>query len=320
MAVDPPLSNNDPRRDEMLAAWRAAGLFVREEHDHWVVVDGPGRQSRRRVLAAVAEAPSPWPWGWCVRQVVTTTMAVARRELDRRAGPVAVLADRQTKGRGRRGRRWESSAGAGLHLSLAWHPGPELVASGALTLRVGVAAARAVERVTGVRLGLKWPNDGLHQGQKVMGVLCEGGTYPTPWVVAGIGMNINGLPPAGVTGATTLAAITGRPWSRAALAAAIAAETAAVLESGDAGWFEEYQERSRGVTLGRRVRVMGAGTLEYEGQAESVEATGALWVRRDDGTLARVTAGEVSIRATGGGSSNLSGLPHRPRPSQLPCS
>jgi BirA family biotin operon repressor/biotin-[acetyl-CoA-carboxylase] ligase len=301
MAVDPGLSHSDLGRDERLAAWQAAGLFIREEHGHWVVVDGPGWQSRARVLAAVAEAPSPWPWAWRVRQVVSTTMTVARRELDRRPGPVAVLADRQTKGRGRRGRRWESSAGAGLHLSLAWPPGPELVAAGALTLRVGVAAARAVERVTEVRLGLKWPNDGLHQGQKVMGILCEGGTYPTPWVVAGIGMNINGLPPAGIEGATSLAAITGRPWSRARLAAAIAAETAAVLESRDDSWFGEYQDRSRGVTLGRRVRVMGAGTREYQGQAESVDATGALWVRRDDGTLVPVTAGEVSIRTPGGG-------------------
>ncbi len=301
MAMDDALSHSGPGPDQMLAAWRAAGLFVREEHGHWVVVDGPGWQSRARVLAAVAAAPSPWPWTWRVRQVVSTTMTVARQELDARRGPIAVLADRQTKGRGRRGRRWESSAGAGLHLSLAWHPGPELVSSGALTLRVGVAAARAVERVTGVHLGLKWPNDGLHQGLKVMGVLCEGGTHPTPWVVAGIGMNVNGLPPAGVTGATSLAAITGRPWSRASLAAAIAANIAAVLETGDDSWFWDYQERSRGVTLGRRVRVMGAGIREYEGEAESVDTTGALWVRRDDGALVAVTAGEVSIRATGEG-------------------
>ncbi len=298
LAMDQLLSSRDPRRQEVLATWRAAGLFVREEPDHWVVVDGPGWQSRRRVLAAVAEVASPWPWRWRVRQVVATTMTVARRELTRRPGPVAVMADRQTNGRGRRGRRWESMAGSGLHLSLAWHPGPDLVASGALTLRVGLAAARAAERVTGVRLGLKWPNDGLHRGEKVMGVLCEGGTYPTPWVVAGIGMNVNGTPPTGVEGATSLAAITGRPWSRAALAAAIAAETASVMQSGDDAWFLEYQARSRGVTLGRRVRVIGTGS-PWEGQAEGVDTTGALWVRRDDGALVGVTAGEVSLRAAG---------------------
>lgn len=301
MAMDQPLSKSDPRRQEVLATWQAAGFYVREDHDHWAVVDGPGWQSRARVLDAVAAESAVRPWTWRVRQVVPTTMTVARVALTQRSGPVAVLADRQTKGRGRRGRRWESSAGAGLHLSLAWHPGPDQAAADALTLRVGVAAARAVERVTGVRLGLKWPNDGLHQGLKVMGVLCEGGTYPTPWVVAGIGVNTNGVPPAGVVGATSLAAISGRPWSRASLAAAIAAETAAVLQSGDDSWFEEYLERSRGVTLGRRVRVIGAGAPDYEGQAESVDAAGALRVRRDDGVLVRVTAGEVSIRATGDG-------------------
>ncbi len=296
MAVDHTVSHRDPRREEVVAAWQAAGLFVREERGRWVVVDGPGWLSRARVLAAAAGTGSPWPWAWRVRQVVTTTMTVARRALGPTSGPIAVLADRQTKGRGRRGRRWESAAGGGLHLSLAWHPESDLVASGALTLRVGLAAARAVESVTGVRLGLKWPNDGLHQALKVMGVLCEGGTYPTPWVVAGIGMNVNGPPPAGVEGATSLAAITGRPWSRAQLAAAIAAEAAVLLESQGDSWFLAYQERS--VTLGRRVRVMGASQA-YEGLADSVDATGALWVRRDDGALVQVTAGEVSIRAAG---------------------
>lgn len=294
------LSKRDPRGPEVRADWEAAGLFLLEEADRWVVVDGPGWLTRRRVLAAAAAAPAPWDWAWRVRQVVPTTMTVARLELMQAAGPVAVLADRQTRGRGRRGRRWASSPGAGLHLSLGWRPATDEVAAGALTLRVGLAAAEAVQQVTGVHLGLKWPNDGLWDGKKVMGVLCEGGTYPDPWVVAGIGLNANGAPPPGISGAASLEAITGRPWSRAALAAAVAAFVAREFSQADDSWFGKYQERSDGVTLGQRVQVLGAGGAAYDAQAEAIDWSGALWVRREDHTRVRVTAGEVSIRPPGG--------------------
>ncbi len=295
MALDA-LSKGDPRWQDVRAAWEAAGLFFLEEPDRWAVVDGPGWLTRRRVLDAAAAVPAFWDWAWRVRQVVPTTMTVARVELMQAAGPVAVLADRQTRGRGRRGRRWESLPGAGLHLSLGWRPAADAVAAGALTLRVGLAAAEAIQEVTGVDLGLKWPNDGLWNGQKVMGVLCEGGSYPKPWVVAGIGMNVSGAPPPGILGATTLQAITGRPWSRAALAAAIAAAVARECSRTDDSWFGKYQVRSDGVTLGQRVQVFGAGAPAYEARAEAVDHAGALWVRRADNTRVRVTAGDVSIR------------------------
>lgn len=101
--------------------------------------------------------------------------------------PALVLADRQSAGRGRRGRRWISDTPLGLWFTVAraWEGGEV----GALSLRVGLAAARAVEVVArGLRVDIKWPNDLFVDGRKLGGILCE---RADGIVLAGIGLNIN---------------------------------------------------------------------------------------------------------------------------------
>ena len=101
--------------------------------------------------------------------------------------PALVLADRQSAGRGRRGRRWISDTPLGLWITVAraWEGGEV----GALPLRVGLAAARAVEAVArGLRVDVKWPNDIFVDGRKLGGILCE---RADGIVLAGIGLNVN---------------------------------------------------------------------------------------------------------------------------------
>lgn len=101
--------------------------------------------------------------------------------------PALVLADRQSAGRGSRGRRWISDTPLGLWFTVAraWEGGEV----GALPLRVGLAAARAVEAVArGLRVEVKWPNDIFVDGRKLGGVLCE---RADGIVLAGIGLNVN---------------------------------------------------------------------------------------------------------------------------------
>ncbi len=101
--------------------------------------------------------------------------------------PALVLADRQSAGRGRRGRRWISDTPLGLWFTVAraWEGGEV----GALSLRVGLAAARAVEAVArGLRVDVKWPNDLFVDGRKLGGILCE---RSDGIVLAGIGLNVN---------------------------------------------------------------------------------------------------------------------------------
>jgi biotin-[acetyl-CoA-carboxylase] ligase BirA-like protein len=108
-----------------------------------------------------------------------------------RAG-TAVLADVQTRGRGRQGRSWHSPAGQGIWLTyLVRPPGP--LETGVLALRVGLAVAASLERL-GCRPRVKWPNDVLLDGRKVAGILCEARSMPGEpgWVAVGIGMNVHG--------------------------------------------------------------------------------------------------------------------------------
>ncbi|MGW8266644.1 MAG: biotin--[acetyl-CoA-carboxylase] ligase [Longimicrobiales bacterium] len=101
----------------------------------------------------------------------------------------AVLAETQTRGRGREGRAWVSPAGQGLWLSVLV-PSKGLATDGLLPLRVGLASAEALEGRVGRGLGvqLKWPNDLLLSGKKVGGVLCE--NTGSGIVVAGLGLNV----------------------------------------------------------------------------------------------------------------------------------
>lgn len=110
------------------------------------------------------------------------------------AGTV-VLADQQTSGRGREGRRWYSPPGVGIWLGYLSRPAPQ-AASGVLALRVGLALAGAL-RDLGANPALKWPNDVYLRDRKVAGVLCEARWLgPGGWLAVGVGINVHGpLPP-----------------------------------------------------------------------------------------------------------------------------
>lgn len=110
------------------------------------------------------------------------------------AGTV-VLADEQTSGRGREGRRWHSPPGVGIWLGYLSRPAPQ-AATGVLALRVGLALA-ATLRDLGANPALKWPNDVYLEDRKAAGVLCEARwSSPGGWVAVGVGINVHGpLPP-----------------------------------------------------------------------------------------------------------------------------
>lgn len=110
--------------------------------------------------------------------------------------PFAVFADRQTSGRGRRGSDWTSPSG-NLFLTVVLPPPTELAAvQGSMPLKAGVLVARCIQRLSGVRVTLKWPNDLLFAGRKLGGLLLETSTTGGKIgdVVIGIGLNLNVAP------------------------------------------------------------------------------------------------------------------------------
>ncbi|OGF57361.1 MAG: biotin--[acetyl-CoA-carboxylase] ligase [Candidatus Fraserbacteria bacterium RBG_16_55_9] len=130
---------------------------------------------------------------WIYREEVDSTMDLARElaELGAPEGTV-VIAERQTEGRGRRGRGWESPVG-GAWFSLLLRPSIELCRSGCISVLLAVAIARALRERYGIPVSVKWPNDLLLNHRKLGGILIELSTVGEriEWLVAGVGINVN---------------------------------------------------------------------------------------------------------------------------------
>jgi BirA family biotin operon repressor/biotin-[acetyl-CoA-carboxylase] ligase len=127
--------------------------------------------------------------------VLSTNDAARALALHGAAHGTAVLAKEQTRGRGTKGRVWHSPAGLGLYASfiLRGPAGAALPFPHLLPLAAGLAASDAVLETSGVACGLKWPNDVVHGGKKLGGILCEGvsGGAGGDFAVVGIGLNVS---------------------------------------------------------------------------------------------------------------------------------
>lgn len=235
-------------------------------------------------------------------ETTSTNDIVDRLARDGVAEGIVVFAESQTKGRGRLGRQWVSPPGRGLWFSILLRP--PLRPSGAtqLTVLSAVAVVRAIERETGLRPEIKWPNDVMFGDRKVAGILLELGAEldRIRHVVLGIGIDVNLAPeefPEELrTVATSLREQAGRPLDRAALATAVLRELDHLYARLKAGDFPEIGDEwmRRCATLGRRV-VIRIGDRVIHGQAEALDEDGALLVRGEHGRLERIVGGDVSL-------------------------
>lgn len=209
----------------------------------------------------------------------------------------AVAADRQTAGRGRRGRAFFSPPG-GVYLSVVLRPAAD-ADPGRITSCAAVAVARAIERFAAVSVQIKWVNDLLVHGRKLCGILTEGELDPSTgalrYGVLGIGINVGAavFPPPLAEIATSLAN-EGCTVERERLIAAVLEELEdAYARMGDGAFLEESRRRS--AVLGRPVTVL-RGEERFEAMAEAIDEQGRLIVRMDDGCLQILHSGEVSLR------------------------
>ncbi|WP_045757152.1 bifunctional biotin--[acetyl-CoA-carboxylase] synthetase/biotin operon repressor [Xanthomonas albilineans] len=216
-------------------------------------------------------------------------------------GCEVLLAERQTGGRGRRGRVWASPLAAHLYLSVARGFQGGLGRLGGLSLAAGVAVAEALHAAGFAKVGLKWPNDLLADGCKLGGLLVEGGgEFAGPArAVIGLGLNVR-MPAASAaaidqpwTDLTTLAAAT---VSRNAIAAVVVSHLLPALALFDAQGLAPFLPRYAALDLlaGRAVRIDDGGVAR-EGVALGLAEDGALRVAFADGERP-LHAGDVSVR------------------------
>ncbi len=233
---------------------------------------------------------------------IDSTNDEALRLADRERLPegTAVIAEAQTKGKGRSGRTWHSPPGAGLYLSVLLRPSEEASSVPLLTLVAGVAVSTALERQVGRAPKLKWPNDLEYDNLKVGGILTEALANPEriTSVVVGIGINLlqrpEDFPPEIRQTATSVAAATGQTPNRAELAAKVLDELDAEyrrwLQDGFGPAAEAWQRMES--TLGKRVRAV-QDRLAVEGLAKAIAVDGSLVIETPSG-IARIRAGEVT--------------------------
>jgi BirA family biotin operon repressor/biotin-[acetyl-CoA-carboxylase] ligase len=198
-----------------------------------------------------------------------------------------VLADTQTRGRGRQGRAWHSPPGRGVWLGFLVRP-DSAPAAALLSVRVGLAVADALEG-TGFAVGLKWPNDVVLADRKVAGILCETRWQEAvpAWVAVGIGINVRGpVPPDVATVATALDAV------GAVTRVTVLEQLLPRLHALPGGSTLSAEERARWAVrdwlAGRRLAEPVAGI------ARGLDADGALRVETNRG-IRRALAGHVVV-------------------------
>ena len=255
----------------------------------------------RLELAAIRSALGDHPLAGTVE--VLETVDSTNNYLKNRAaagaphGTVAI-AECQTGGRGRLGRRFDSVPGAGVYLSVLLRPACPPQALMTLTAQAAVATRRAIRTVTGAETGIKWVNDLVLNGRKLCGILTElsieAESGLVSYAVVGVGVNCNravaDFPPELRDTVGSLRSETGTRVDRNALAAAMIRELSA-LPALD--WREEY--RSACVNLGREVQILAPGRPPRTGKALDVGPDAELIVQTETGTEA-VQSGEVSVR------------------------
>ena len=214
----------------------------------------------------------------------------------------AYVAGVQTGGRGRLGREWVS-AESGLWVTF------HLIARDAaiaplFSIAGALAVGDAVRETALLTVDVKWPNDVLHQGRKLAGILAESAVGERADVFLGIGINVRRtvLPDEVAVRATSIEEAGGAPPTREALLAALAAALerhTLQLHRSPAVVVEQWRRRL--VTLGQRVRLHGVDGAAYDGEAVDVTARGEITLRLDDGRVLSFGAGEVTMSPPGDG-------------------
>jgi len=211
-----------------------------------------------------------------------------------------VIAEIQTSGKGRLGRKWISPKG-NLYFSVILRPDIPLHKAPLITLMGAVAVASAIRGICQVHAEIKWPNDVLISGKKVCGLLTEMSAEQDRirHIVLGIGVDVNMdlevLPTDVRTRTTSLMSETSQKINRNALLKEIFRKIDQwypVLFQDPAQVLKAWEKFN--MTLGRRVIISGAGEA-LEGLAQGLDTEGRLIVKLDDGTTRTVAAGEVTI-------------------------
>jgi len=230
------------------------------------------------------------------------------KELAGKGAPegTAVIAGRQTAGRGRLGRSFYSPSATGLYMSFLLRPNLPAAEAGLLTACAAASAAEAIDEIAGVTTGIKWVNDLFLNGKKICGILtegsvdCENGLLN--YAVVGIGINITppeeGYPEELREIVGTIYPDSNAPTCRCRLAAAILDRFMGYYASlREVPFYSVYREKS--LALGQEVRLLAPAGEPEKALVLDIGRDFSLQCRMEDGSMRKVSSGEISLRLPG---------------------
>jgi BirA family transcriptional regulator, biotin operon repressor / biotin---[acetyl-CoA-carboxylase] ligase len=238
----------------------------------------------------------------CYKSVASTNELAKRLAESGAPEGTLVISEKQTRGRGRLGRSWHSPSGLGIYFSLVLRPQADFSKMPALSLVAALSVCRVLDRHTGEKAQIKWPNDCLLKGKKTAGILVELSAEldRVSYAILGIGINVNhkaeDFPSRLKAKATSAAMVAGKRIDRADLLREFLYEFEKSYHN-----FHRYGLRFLGPELVTRSAVLGKkvtitiGKKKIVGTAIGFDQNGALRVR-DKNEVTTFAAGEVSLR------------------------
>lgn len=291
---------------------RALGFHIEASpHTGYRLFEAPNRLFADDLLARLRH---PRTIGRDIRvfkETRSTNDLVEKMARDGAQEGIAVFAEKQTAGKGRLGRVWESPAEKGLWFSVLLRPRLRPVEAGRLTIGFSNAIAQCLRNAHGVDARIKWPNDIHVNGRKLCGILTEMSAEidSLRYVALGIGINVNlqhqDFPPELRSSATSLQiegnGAVDRPALAASLLEALETDYPRILGPEFAEVRQEWARLCE--TIGQNVEVF-CGQRSVAGLAESVDEDGGLMIRGPYGNLERVLGGDVTTKKPGMGASS----------------
>ncbi len=217
--------------------------------------------------------------------------------------PFVVLSSLQHQGRGRLGRQWHSEDTGNIYMSLAFRPQLPPSRMQKFTLWMGIALAEAINDFLSIQVQVKWPNDLVHKGLKVAGILTEARVDAdhTRDLVFGMGLNVNSRredwPEEIQSKATSLAAICGEPLIQSALAVTLVDKAIKAYDAFiDGSYADAFQERWSRLDALKGQVVRTSGGHQLIGKVLGIDENGALRLLLPDGSEEACSSGEVSLQ------------------------
>lgn len=243
------------------------------------------------------DAPFPWVFGPRANRVhyypeINSTMDIAM-EMARQGCPAftIVVADQQTKGRGRLDRTWHSMRG-GLYFTMVLRPQMPMALAPLINLATAVDLSLTLDALYGIHSQLKWPNDLLVEGRKLAGILSQmaAETDRIEYVNVGIGLNVHNDTRQVEPPAVSIVQLTSRAVSRAEILSQFWERFEQRMGGGR--WSDVVAEwKARSATLGLSVRVQTLYDV-FEGRAVDVEENGGLILEKSDGSRTTIVYGD----------------------------